>query len=72
VTFTSSSTVENFNARFPLSSVRERWPETRFASIGPETTKAIRSLGFEPDVEAEESNIDGLVSALVDRITSKE
>lgn len=70
VTFTSSSTVENFNARFPLSSVRERWPDARFASIGPETTKAIQSLGLEPDLEATESNISGLVSALVDRVTS--
>lgn len=64
ITFTSSSTVENFHARFNLSQVREKFPAIKFASIGPETTKALRHLGFEPAVEAKEHNIPGLVQAL--------
>ncbi len=64
VTFTSSSTVENFNARFDMASLKKRFPGMRFASIGPETSKTVRNLGFEPDAEAREHNIAGLISAL--------
>ena len=64
LTFTSSSTVENFHARFDLHKVREQFPQVKFASIGPETSKTLRTLGFEPAVEAEEHNIPGLVKAL--------
>ena len=65
VTFTSSSTVEHFNERFPLHIVRERFPRTRFAFIGPETSKALQNLGQAPDIEAEDHNIPGLVEALL-------
>jgi uroporphyrinogen III methyltransferase/synthase len=64
ITFTSSSTVENFNARFDLAKLKERFPATRLASIGPETSKTLRNLGFEPDVEAPEHNVPGLARAL--------
>ena len=64
VTFTSSSTVENFHARFNLPEIKKKHPQIRFASIGPETSKALRGLGFEPDVEATEHNIPGLIAAL--------
>lgn len=64
ITFTSSSTVENFNARFDLKKLLAAHPKTKLASIGPETTKAIIELGLKPDVEAKEHTIEGLVSAL--------
>ncbi len=64
VTFTSSSTVENFHARFDLPKLKRQFPELKLASIGPETTKAIVQLGLKPDVEAEEHNIPGLVQAV--------
>ena len=64
VTFTSSSTVENFHARFDLVKLREQFPQIRLASIGPETSKALRKLSLEPDVEAREHNVVGLVQAL--------
>jgi uroporphyrinogen III methyltransferase/synthase len=64
ITFTSSSTVEHFNARFNLKDLLARFPKTRLASIGPETTKAIAALGFKPAVEPKEHTIDGLVGAL--------
>lgn len=59
ITFTSSSTAENFAAlKLPL-------PESlRVASIGPVTSKTIRSLGLEVDVEARKHDIPGLVEAI--------
>jgi uroporphyrinogen III methyltransferase/synthase len=64
VTFTSSSTVENFNARFDLIDLKRKFPEVKFASIGPETSKALKALGFTPDLEASQHTIEGLALAL--------
>ena len=64
VTFTSASTVENFNARFNLKDLKARWPQIRFATIGPETTKALQVLGLNPDVEAKPHSLEGLVKAI--------
>lgn len=64
ITFTSASTVENFHARFSLPELLKRFPQMRIASIGPETTKAIKALGLEPTVEAKPHNIAGLVKAI--------
>ena len=64
ITFTSSSTVENFHARFDLPKLLLQFPATRLASIGPETSKAIRALGLEPFLEARPHTIDGLAAAL--------
>lgn len=64
ITFTSSSTVEHFHARFDLPGMLVKFPQLKVASIGPETTKAIRALGCEPTVEAAAHTIDGLVQAL--------
>jgi uroporphyrinogen III methyltransferase / synthase len=64
ITFTSSSTVENFHARFNLPDLLKKFPTIRLASIGPETTKAINALGLSPSVEAKPHNIDGLLKAI--------
>jgi len=64
ITFTSSSTVEHFNARFDLKQLTGRYSQLKLASIGPETSKAIVALGLKPDVEAKEHTIDGLVKAI--------
>jgi len=64
ITFTSSSTVENFHARFNLPELKKQFPKMRIASIGPETTKTVKGLGLEPAVEAKPHNIDGLVKAI--------
>ena len=64
ITFTSSSTVENFNARFDLKSLLEKFPQLKTASIGPETSKAIVALGLKPTLEAKEHTIEGLVKAI--------
>ncbi len=66
VTFTSSSTVEHFNTRFNIDDLLGKYPALKFASIGPETTKALRAIGHEPTLEAAEHTIDGLVDSLLD------
>jgi uroporphyrinogen III methyltransferase/synthase len=65
ITFTSASTVEHFNARFDLLKLREKFPQIKLASIGPETSKAIRELRLEPTVEARKHTVDGLVETLL-------
>src|SRR5436853_744671 len=59
ITFTSSSTVENFLA------LGLPWPKgMRIASIGPITSKTVRDHGLTVDVEARRHDIDGLVQAI--------
>ena len=64
ITFTSSSTVENFSARFDLPALLKQFPQTRTASIGPETSKTLDAFGIKPTVEAQPHTIDGLIRAL--------
>jgi uroporphyrinogen III methyltransferase/synthase len=64
ITFTSSSTVENFHARFNLPELLKRFPRMKIASIGPETTKTIKALGLDPTVEAKPHNIPSLLNAI--------
>jgi uroporphyrinogen III methyltransferase/synthase len=65
ITFTSSSTVEHFHVRFDLPKLQKKFPRMKLASIGPETSNAIRALGLEPAVEAKEPLFDGLITALL-------
>ncbi|HWY41150.1 MAG TPA: uroporphyrinogen-III C-methyltransferase [Chthoniobacterales bacterium] len=60
ITFTSSSTVENFlELALP-------WPKgMRVASIGPITSKTARDKGLKVDVEARCHDIGGLVDAIL-------
>ncbi len=59
ITFTSSSTVENFIA------LGLPWPAgMQVASIGPVTSKTARDLGLKVDVEARRHDIPGLVEAI--------
>src|SRR5438876_6272453 len=59
ITFTSSSTVENFLA------LGLPWPKRmRIASIGPITSKTARDQGLKVDIEARRHDIDGLVEAV--------
>lgn len=62
VTFTSSSTAENF---FRLVD-RAALGDCRIASIGPTTSVTIRHLGTEVTAEASSHTIDGLVQTIVD------
>jgi len=65
ITFTSSSTVEHFHARFDLPALLKKFPSMRVASIGPETTKSLGALEIKPAIEARPHTIEGLVKALV-------
>ncbi len=59
ITFTSSSTVENFLA------LGLPWPKgMQVASIGPITSKTARDHGLKIDIEARRHDIDGLVEAI--------
>ena len=59
ITFTSSSTVENFLA------LGLPWPQgMQIASIGPITSKTAHDRGLKVDVEARRHDIDGLVEAI--------
>jgi uroporphyrinogen-III synthase len=58
--------VENLNARIDLRQLLARHPQTRLASIGPETTKGILALGLTPGLEAREHTIPGLIKAIED------
>lgn len=71
ITFTSSSTVENFHARFDLPALLAKFPRIRVVSIGPETTKAVRALGLKSVLEAGEHTIPGLVKALRGAVAKK-
>ena len=64
ITFTSGSTVEHFHARFDLPKLLKKFPQMKLASIGPETSKAIRALGLEPALEAKIHTTEGLAEAL--------
>ncbi len=69
VTFTSSSTVENFFAAVSPDLLRRG--SARVASIGPLTSEAVRSFGLEPAVEAEEHTVPGLIEAIMKHSVSK-
>src|SRR5207302_6874363 len=59
ITFTSSSTVENFLA------LALPWPKAmRIASIGPITSKTATDHGLKIDIEARRHDIEGLVEAI--------
>src|SRR5438874_2588756 len=66
ITFTSSSTVENFLA------LGLPWPKgMRISSIGPITSKTVRDQGLKVDVEARRHDIDGLVQSIRELFTEK-
>lgn len=59
ITFTSSSTAENFHA------LGLPWPEgMKTASIGPITSNTMRELGMAVNIEAKDYDIPGLVAAI--------
>jgi uroporphyrinogen III methyltransferase/synthase len=72
ITFASGSAVENFHARFNLNQLLTAHPQVKFASIGPETSKALATLGFQPALEAKEHTIAGLVKALEKAVVAAE
>lgn len=60
ITFTSSSTVENFVKKFGAESLKKY----KLAAIGPITEETLKNFGASADVVAEKFTIDGLVDAI--------
>lgn len=64
VTFTASSTVENFVRAFGEEEARRLLAGVRVACIGPITAETARGYGVRVEVEASEYTIPGLVEAV--------
>jgi len=62
VTFTSSSTAQNFVTLYGENALKD----ITIASIGPVTTKTLKSLGFTVHIEAKRYDIPGLVEAIIE------
>lgn len=60
ITFTSSSTVENFVAAVGEESLKN----FKTAAIGPITAETLKKFGVNPDIVAEKFTVDGLVDAI--------
>ncbi|WP_180542109.1 uroporphyrinogen-III C-methyltransferase [Nevskia soli] len=67
ITFTSSSTVDNFFAAV----APEKLAPARMASIGPVTSATLRKYGIEPAAEAVQYTTAGLVAAICASVTPK-
>lgn len=65
ITFTSSSTVENFASAFPGRNLRELVGRARVACMGPVTAKTADELGLPADIVAREFTTRGLAAAIV-------
>ncbi|MFP5239796.1 MAG: uroporphyrinogen-III synthase, partial [Acidobacteriota bacterium] len=66
LTFTSSSTVDNFFQMIPadrLAPLRER---IKIACIGPITAATLAKYGFTPDIQPESYTIPALAQAVAD------
>ena len=64
ITFSSSSTFENFVNLFSNDEFQKIAPTLKAASIGPITTATIHKSGIKPLVEAGTHTIPGLISAI--------
>lgn len=65
ITFTSASTVKNFNALIEKAGID--WPDTKCFSIGPKTSEVLKKLGLEP-IESECATIDSLVTCVQEKL----
>lgn len=65
ITFTSSSTVQNFKALLPEARFRELTEGVAAACIGPITAATARQLGFDVRIEAPTYTIPGLIDAVL-------
>ncbi len=66
VTFTSSSTVENFKTLIPEDKFQSIISTACLACIGPVTAKTASNHGIQPDIIASDYTIPGLVTSIID------
>ena len=65
ITFTSSSTARNFAALVGKDVLYSgQLDGVRLASIGPVTSRTLRKLRLEPDIEARDYTVEGLLTAM--------
>ena len=64
ITFTSSSTVKSFFSQIKPEEIPSN---TKYASIGPETSATIEKYGITAEIEASEYTTEGLIEAIVSR-----
>ncbi|MGF7057515.1 uroporphyrinogen-III C-methyltransferase [Brassicibacter mesophilus] len=69
ITFTSSSTVKNLLAILGSKNI-EKLKKVKLISIGPVTSKTIKSYGLEVYKEAEVYTINGILDCIIDDIRS--
>ncbi len=72
ITFTSSSTVDNFINIVGLDNALRINKKTKIACIGPITAQTAEKAGFTIDVSAKDYTIDGLVTAVVNDVMSED
>jgi uroporphyrinogen III methyltransferase/synthase len=65
ITFTSSSTVENFCKLLDAPQLLAAFPALKIASIGPVTSTTAKKLDLPVAIEAKEHTIPGLVEAIL-------
>lgn len=71
ITLTSSAIARRLHALLPAEGRVRIGREVKLASLSPVTSETIRSLGWEPAVEAATYTWEGLVGALVEDVRSR-
>lgn len=71
ITFTSSSTVQNFKDLLPSEKFPQLIKDVNIASIGPITTETAKEAGFNVSFTAESYTIPGLCDAIVNYYESE-
>jgi uroporphyrinogen III methyltransferase / synthase len=71
ITFTSSSTVENFLRLLPPEHGMASLQGVKLASIGPITSQTLIRHGLKPDVEARQYTVPSLIEAIVEAVRKK-
>jgi uroporphyrinogen III methyltransferase/synthase len=70
ITFTSSSTVNNFRSLLPAGRESTLMKGVAVACIGPITAETAKSMGIHVDLTAQDFTIDGLCNAVVSYFSS--
>ena len=65
ITFSSSSTVNNFCGLLDVPALLQKFPKLQVVSIGPQTTKTAKELKVPVAAEADPHTIPGLVAAVM-------
>ena len=72
ITFTSTSTVNNFFNLLAAAACEQLPERVRLASIGPVTSEALRARRLEPHIEAAPHTVAGLVDAIVSATSARQ